>query len=265
MTPKPEVKPDVAKASVPRVEGQIRKAFETHPQLVAKLEGAPDKDKADAYRKFLTQKGITGAYLVTVEVTEASEEVEPMDKPNSQRLIVGISIHVLGETIPGRTIGFTGDGRAKIKQEIGKKLRPRDREVAWDQAAEIASADAMQTVFKQLEKPAEEVAAQARGDGRRRASGPGAAVAVLEPHHVVELGRRDLEHVGVLDRDHPVAQPRLDVERLARGELARARLLPSAKYTSCSRPESTMIVSSLTRWYCSESDSPARTCRILPT
>lgn len=153
VTPKPEVKPDVAKASVPRVEGQIRKAFETHPQLVAKLEGAPDKDKADAYRKFLTQKGITGAYLVTVEVTEASEEVEPMDKPNSQRLIVGISIHVLGETIPGRTIGFTGDGRAKIKQEIGKKLRPRDREVAWDQAAEIAIADAMQTVFKQLEKP----------------------------------------------------------------------------------------------------------------
>ena len=76
-----------------------------------------------------------------------------MDKPNSQRLTVGISVHVLGETIPGRTIGFTGDGRAKIKQEIGKKLRPRDREVAWDQAAEIAIADAMQTVFKQLEKP----------------------------------------------------------------------------------------------------------------
>jgi len=153
VTSKAEVKPDVAKAAVPRVEGQVRKAFDTHPQVVAKLDGAPDKDKADAYRKFLAQKGITGAYLVTVEVTEALEELEPMDKPSSQRLTVGISVHVLGETIPGRTIGFTGDGRAKIKQEIGKKLRPRDREVAWDQAAEIAIADAMQTVFKQLEKP----------------------------------------------------------------------------------------------------------------
>lgn len=153
VTPKPEVKPDVAKAAVPRVEAQIKKAFETHPKLVAKLDGAPDKAKADAYRKYLTQKGVAGSYLVTVEVTEASEDIEPMDKPNSQRLVVSISVHVLGENIPGRTMSFTGDGRATIKQEIGKTVRPRDREVAWDSAAETAIADAMATVFKQLEKP----------------------------------------------------------------------------------------------------------------
>lgn len=153
VTPKPEVKADVAKAAVPRVEGQVKKAFASHPQLVAALEGAPDKAKPDAYRRYLTQKGLAGAYLVTVEITEASEELVPMDTPNSQRLVVSISVHILGETIPGRTIGFTGDGRATVKQEIGKKLRPRDREVTWDQAAEVAIADAMATVFKQLEKP----------------------------------------------------------------------------------------------------------------
>jgi hypothetical protein len=153
VTPKPEVKPDVAKAAVPRVEGQVRKAFETHPQLVAKLEGAPDQGKADAYRKYLVRKGLSGAYLVTVEITEATEELEPMDKPSSQRYVVTISVHVLGEAIPDRTMSFTGDGRAKVKQEIGKKLRPRDREATWDQAAEVAIADAMATVFKQLEKP----------------------------------------------------------------------------------------------------------------
>jgi hypothetical protein len=153
VTPKPDVKADVAKAAVPRVEDQIKKAFESHPQLVARLEGAPEKAKADAYRRYLAQKGLSGAFLVTVELTEASEELVPMDKPNSQRLVVSIAVHVLGETIPGRTMGFTGDGRATVKQEIGKKLRPRDREVAWDQAAEVAIADAMTTVFKQLEKP----------------------------------------------------------------------------------------------------------------
>lgn len=153
VTPKPEVKPDVAKAAVPRVEGQVRKAFESNAQVVAKLDGAPAKENEQAYRKFLVQKGIAGAYYVTVEVTEASEALEPMDKPNSQRLVVTIGVHMLGETIPGRTIGFTGDGRAKIKQEIGKTVRPRDREVAWDQAAEAAIADAMATVFKQLAKP----------------------------------------------------------------------------------------------------------------
>ena len=150
---KPEVKEDVANAAVPRVEGQVKKAFETHPQLVATLEGAPSKDDATAYKKFLAQKGLAGAYFVTVEITEASEELEPLDKPNSQRFTVTIAVHILGEAIPGRMMSFTGDGRAKVKQEVGKKLRPRDREYTWDQAAEVAIADAMATVFKQLEKP----------------------------------------------------------------------------------------------------------------
>src|SRR5215470_5683378 len=79
VTPKPEVKGDAAKTAQERVELQIKKAFEQHPQLVANLEGAPDpKTQADAYRKFLTKKGLSGSYLVTVEITEASEEIAPM-------------------------------------------------------------------------------------------------------------------------------------------------------------------------------------------
>jgi len=159
VTPKPEVKAADAKAAVPRVEGQVKKSFETHPQLVAKLEGAPalpDKptpQQMDAYRAFLKKKGLAGSFLVTVDVTEASEEVVPTDKPNTQRLVVRVAVHMLGEQIPGRTMGFTGDGQATIKQEVGKKVRDRDREVAWDAAAEAAIADAMATVFKQLAVP----------------------------------------------------------------------------------------------------------------
>jgi hypothetical protein len=156
VTPKPEVKADVAKASQPRVEAQVKKAFETHPQLVGKLDGAPDPDKsAEAYRKFLTKKGVASAYLVTVEITEASEALVPMEsKAKSQRLVVHVAIHMLGENMPGRTMGFTGDGQATIKQEVGMKVRDRDREYAWDSAAEAAVADAMTTVFKQLAIPA---------------------------------------------------------------------------------------------------------------
>lgn len=76
-----------------------------------------------------------------------------MDKPNSQRLVVRVALHFLGENIPSRTMGFTGDGQATIKVEIGKKVRDKDREYAWDQAAEAAVADAMTTVFKQLAIP----------------------------------------------------------------------------------------------------------------
>jgi hypothetical protein len=153
VTPKPEVKPDVAKISVPRVEGQVKKTFETHPQLVATLDGAPAKEQEAEYRKYLKKKGLAGAYLVTVEVTEASEELAPTDKPKTQRLVVRVGVHILGETIPGRTMGFTGDGKATIKQEVGMKVRERDREAAWDSAAEVAIADAMKTVFTQLAVP----------------------------------------------------------------------------------------------------------------
>jgi hypothetical protein len=155
VTAKSEVKPDVSRAATPRVEAQVKKVFETHPQLVAKLDGAPDpKANADGYRKYLAKKAISGAYLVTVEITDASEELVPLDdKPNSQRLVIHVAIHMLGENIPGRTMGFTGDGKATIKQEVGVKVRDRDRAYTWDQAAELAVDDAMKTVFQQLAAP----------------------------------------------------------------------------------------------------------------
>jgi len=94
VTAKGEVKPDVGKAATPRVELQVKKAFESHPQLVSKLDGAPAKDQADAYRKFLVKKGLAAAFLVTVEVTEATEEIVPTDKPNTQRLVVHVGQRV---------------------------------------------------------------------------------------------------------------------------------------------------------------------------
>jgi hypothetical protein len=156
VTAKAEVKPDVARAATPRIEARVKKVFQSHPQLVAKLDGAPDpRANADGYRRYLTAKQIAAAYLVTVEVTDASEEVVPLDdNPNAQRLIIHVALHMLGENIPGRTMGFSGDGKATIKQEIGLKLRDRDRDYTWDQAAEIAVDDAMKTVFHQLALPA---------------------------------------------------------------------------------------------------------------
>lgn len=152
VTVKPEVKPDAAKSAAGPVETQVKKAFETHPQLVADLGAeAPDwKTKADAYRKHLAKKGVAGAFLVTVDITDASEELQPTDKPNTQRLVVKVSVHLLGETMPGRTMAFTGDGSATIKQEVGKKVSERDRKFTWDDAAKAAVDDAMVTVFKQL-------------------------------------------------------------------------------------------------------------------
>src|ERR1051326_6993949 len=111
---KPEVKADVGKKAQERVELQVKKALETNPQLVADVTGAPDPNQGngEAYRKFLAKKGTASASLVTVEITDASEEIVPLeDKKNAQRIVVHVGLHVLGETIPGRTMGFTGAGK----------------------------------------------------------------------------------------------------------------------------------------------------------
>jgi hypothetical protein len=152
---KPEVSADVAKLAQPRVEALFKKALDEHPQLVQELEGAPDPDKdAAAYRKWLTRKGISGAYLVTVEITSATSEIVPLEeKKNTQRIVVSLGIHVLGETIPGRTMGFTGDGAATVKQEIGMKVRDKDVQFTLDGAAETAINDALKTCFAKLALP----------------------------------------------------------------------------------------------------------------
>jgi hypothetical protein len=153
---KPEVKGDAGKTAQARVEAVFKKALAEHPQLVEDVSGAPDpaKDNGGPYRKYLTKKGISGSYLVTVEITSASEELVPLeDKKNAQRLVVQVGVHVLGETIPGRTMGFTGDGAATVKQELGMKVRDKDRELTWDDAAKVAIDDALKTCFAKLSQP----------------------------------------------------------------------------------------------------------------
>jgi hypothetical protein len=150
-----DVTGDVVTAAQPRVKAAVEKAFANHPQLVAVLEGAPDpKTEGKAYIAFLKKKKLKGAYLVNVEITAAAEDTEAIDgKPGLLRLVVRLSIKMFGETIPERVMGFSGEGSATIKQEVGKKVRPRDREYAWDQAAELAINDAIATSLAKLALP----------------------------------------------------------------------------------------------------------------
>ncbi|HTL32294.1 MAG TPA: hypothetical protein VL326_04175 [Kofleriaceae bacterium] len=153
---KPEVNAAAGKTAQGRVETVFKKAMAEHPQLVQDIGAAPDpeKDNGLPYRKYLTKKNISGSYLVTVEITSASEELVPLeDKKNAQRLVVQVGVHVLGETIPGRTMGFTGDGAATVKQELGMKVRDKDRELTWDDAAKVAIDDALKTCFAKLALP----------------------------------------------------------------------------------------------------------------
>lgn len=151
---KATLSPELEKLVLPRLTAEVAKQVAAHPRLVAELPGAPDpRSDAPAYRKFLTKRGLAGAYLVRVELTSASEEVEQLEG-RGQRLVVRMSVHLFGETVPGQTMGFTGDGSASIRQEIGKKLRPRDQEYTWQSAVELAVTDALETSLTELSQPA---------------------------------------------------------------------------------------------------------------
>src|SRR5438094_272635 len=51
---------------------------------------------------------------------------------------------------------------------------------------------------------------------RSRPAGCLAAIAILKPDHVLDLGRRHLEELAVLDSTHAMAPPRLDPDAVSR-------------------------------------------------
>jgi hypothetical protein len=155
VTSKTTLPDHLEKQILPKLSAEVQKQLANHPQLVAQLpEGAPDpKADANKYRKYLTKRGLAGAYQVSVELTSASEEVEQLDGRKGQRLVVRLGVHMFGETVPGQTIGFTGDGSASVRQEVGKTVRPRDQEFTWQGAVEIAVTDAIETSLAKLSAP----------------------------------------------------------------------------------------------------------------
>jgi hypothetical protein len=150
-----DVTADLATEVTPRVKAQGEKLIAANPQIVATLTGAPDPvADAPGFQKYLAKNKIDGAFKVTVEITAATEEVEPIEsKPGNQRIVVHLEVHMFGEAMPTRKMGFSGDGSSTVKEEVGKKLRPKDRDAAWDDAASEALTKALDESLTKLALP----------------------------------------------------------------------------------------------------------------
>jgi hypothetical protein len=147
------VKPEIAKIATPRVEAEAKKILAEHPQLVAKLDGAPDpKANEEAYRSFLAKAGLAGSYRVRVEITEATEE-RTQEKAGPPILGVHLALRMLGERVPDGTLGLSGESKASIKQEVGAKIRDSDRAEAWGSVAEVVIQEALKSALERLDKP----------------------------------------------------------------------------------------------------------------
>lgn len=152
VTVKDQVKPEVAKVAARRVEAEVKKELAEHPELVEKLDGAPDpKTSEEAFRAFLAKARIAAAYRVRVEITEATE-TRTEDKGQAM-LGVHLALRILGEKIPDGTLGLSGEAKASVKQELVAKVRDSDRVEVWDSVSEVVVKQALTTALEQLDKP----------------------------------------------------------------------------------------------------------------
>ncbi len=137
----------------------VRKAAEAamaaHPQLVVSTEGAPAEDATPAvWKKWLGKQKLAGAFKVNLIITTAEEDVEPQPAKKGQRFSVKLAVQMFGETMPLRTMGFTGEGGSTVKQEVGMKLRDGDRRYSWESAGQEAMPRAIETSLAKLSEAA---------------------------------------------------------------------------------------------------------------
>jgi hypothetical protein len=136
------------------VEKEVAAAIQSNEALSAELpEGCPAPDDSFAsqqrFKKCLKKKRMR-AFNVTVQVTDFERIEEPNDKKKGTLVGTKLSLRMFGETIPDRTMAFTGDGSANVRIEVGKKVRERDREVADHDAIEMAIAEAVAASLNKL-------------------------------------------------------------------------------------------------------------------
>jgi hypothetical protein len=143
----------VAAAVVAPATARIASAIDVHPDLDGSLPaGAPDPEtKPTEFKRFLEARALR-AFKVNVELTEYAAEVEQREG-RSALLTVRVGLKMLGETVPDRVMGFTGEGTAAVKVEVGKTVRPADRTYADEQALDLATADAIKMAMTRLREP----------------------------------------------------------------------------------------------------------------
>ena len=140
------------KAPVDQVTKGLRAGIDRAPAITDSVPaGAPDPEKQPArFKRYLKKRGMK-AYQVNLEVTSYERTVEAIDDRGHKRLTVRIALRLFGETVPDRVMAFAGDGTATVKLEVGKKVRPRDDEVANHDAIEVAIDQAIGESLRKLE------------------------------------------------------------------------------------------------------------------
>lgn len=138
------------------VTARVGAAIAAREGLAARLpEGAPDPDAAPKkFKEYLKAKRHR-AFKVNIEVSQFAAESETSStgaRPTNY-FTARVTLRLFGETVPDRTMAFTGDGSATVKIEVGKTVRQRDRDEAIAAALDQAAASAIDQSLRKLDQP----------------------------------------------------------------------------------------------------------------
>lgn len=152
---------DMPKSAPEGLEALIRAKFSkmvlAQPELLDSIPAdAPPMDASDTdrrgnkrFRKYMKKHNMR-PYRVTLQVTEVETTVKDNTRVSGKLVSANIRVHMFGETLPFRTMAFTGDGSAKIAIEVGKKVRDKDKRFAIEDSAEFAIKQAIEASLQKL-------------------------------------------------------------------------------------------------------------------
>jgi len=121
-------------------------------EFVAALPaGAPDMARnPEGFRRFL-QKRKLRAFKVIIKLNEYERELTPAREGKSgQVLRIRVGLSLWGTGMPDDVMALSGDGQGMVGLEVGKKVRPRDEEVATTDSLRSALEAAVEDAVKKL-------------------------------------------------------------------------------------------------------------------
>lgn len=151
-----------AEASV-KARGILGDVLASKPEFVVKLDRAPERGNTEAWKKLLAARKLE-AYQVSIKITDYARALAPNDKPgkSGQILTIRVGVSLVGSKIPGGVLSLAGTGGATVMAEVGASIRPREEELAMDDALKSALVQAVDAAVAEMRRPPPKVVKKKR-------------------------------------------------------------------------------------------------------
>jgi len=132
---------------IPTATELLKAEVASRPELATDIATAESEDGQAALRR---QQGVQG-YEVSMRIESFTEEIKPPPPGQTeQKMAISVKLTVLGHTIPGKKLMFTGDGDASLIGDFSERLKDKEQEGLRRTALAAAIKQAVSTAIAKL-------------------------------------------------------------------------------------------------------------------